>query len=64
MSRVVLVLSLVSLAACIWVTAFASTHAFYLLPTRAWELGADVLLALWKPQPVTGRAGSLLSLLG
>ncbi|WP_058973214.1 acyltransferase family protein [Type-D symbiont of Plautia stali] len=64
MSRVVLVLSLVSLAACIWVTAFASTHAFYLLPTRAWELGAGVLLALWKPQPVTGRAGSLLNLFG
>lgn len=64
MSSVVLILSVISLAACIWVTPFAATHAFYLLPTRAWELGAGVLLALWKPQPLTGRAAGLLNLLG
>ena len=64
MASVVLVLSLISLAACIWLTPLASTHAFYLLPTRAWELGAGALLALWRPQPLQGRAASLLNLLG
>ena len=64
MVSVVLTLSLLSLVACIWLTSVDSTQAFYLLPTRAWELGAGVLLALWKPQPVTGRAASLMNLLG
>ena len=64
MGSVVLILSVISLVACIGITSFATTHAFYLLPTRAWELGAGVLLALWKPQPLTGRAASLLNLLG
>jgi Predicted acyltransferases len=64
MRSVVLILSVISLVACIGITPFATTHAFYLLPTRAWELGAGVLLALWKPQPLTGRAASLLNLLG
>ena len=64
MVSVVLTISLISLVACIWLTSVDSTQAFYLLPTRAWELGAGVLLALWKPQPVTGRAASLMNLLG
>ncbi|WP_336777349.1 acyltransferase family protein [Pantoea sp. USHLN256] len=64
MAGVVLVLSLISLAACIWLTPFASTHAFYLLPTRAWELGAGVLLALWKPQPLEGRCANWLNVIG
>ncbi|MBY4886436.1 acyltransferase [Pantoea sp. DY-15] len=64
MAGVVLVLSALSLAACIWLTPLASTHAFYLLPTRAWEMGAGVLLALWKPKPLEGRAANLLNLLG
>ncbi len=64
MVSVVLTISLVSLVACIWLTSVDSTQAFYLLPTRAWELGAGVLLALWRPQPVTGRAASLMNLLG
>lgn len=64
MASVVLVLSALSLAACIWLTPLASTHAFYLLPTRAWEMGAGVLMALWKPKPLEGRAANLLNLLG
>ncbi|NIF00032.1 acyltransferase [Pantoea sp. Acro-805] len=64
MVSVVLTISLISFAACIWLTSVDSTQAFYLLPTRAWELGAGVLLALWRPQPVTGRAASLMNLLG
>lgn len=64
MAGIVLVLSVLSLAACIWLTPFASMHAFYLLPTRAWELGAGVLMALWKPQPLQGRSANLLNLLG
>ena len=45
---VLLALSVASLAACILATARAPTMAFYLLPTRAWELGAGALLAIWQ----------------
>lgn len=64
MAGVILVLSIASLAACLWLTPTDSTHAFYLLPTRAWELGAGVLLALWQPQPIVGRGANLCNLLG
>lgn len=64
MTGVVLLLSLLSLAGCLWLTPLSSTQAFYLLPTRAWELGAGVLLALWQPRPVTGRLASLCHLAG
>ncbi|MDJ1112935.1 acyltransferase family protein [Microbacterium dauci] len=37
-----------SLAASIVVTAHEPGTAFYLLPTRAWELGAGALLAVWQ----------------
>jgi peptidoglycan/LPS O-acetylase OafA/YrhL len=49
--RVLLVLSAIialSLAASIVVTAHEPGTAFYLLPTRAWELGAGALLAVWQ----------------
>jgi len=39
------VLSAVSLAASIWMTPRYPTHAFFLLPARAWELGVGALLA-------------------
>jgi peptidoglycan/LPS O-acetylase OafA/YrhL len=40
----------VSFAACIAVTYFNPSYAFYLLPTRAWELlaGSSLALAEWK----------------
>lgn len=39
------VLSALSLAAAIWQTGTNQTFAFFMLPTRAWELGAGALLA-------------------
>lgn len=46
----------VSLAASILVTPVEPSTAFYLLPTRAWELGAGALLAIWQMR--RGRASS------
>ncbi|WP_404443415.1 acyltransferase [Microbacterium marinum] len=45
-----------SLAASIVVTAYEPGTAFYLLPTRAWELGAGALLAVWQLR--RGRSSS------
>lgn len=39
-------LTLVSLAACLWLTANAGTFAFYGLPARAWEFGLGGLAVL------------------
>ena len=39
-------LSGTSLVLCIWLTGIDQAWAFYLLPTRAWELGAGALLAI------------------
>lgn len=64
MATVVTLLSLLSFAASVFLTPRDAMQAFYLLPTRAWELGAGVLLALWKPQPLQGSAASALNLLG
>ena len=61
---VVALLSLLSLAACIWLTPQNSSQAFYLLPTRGWELGAGVLLAMWKPRPIGGFWANLFTLAG
>lgn len=64
MSGIVVLLSLLSLAGCIWLTPQNSSQAFYLLPTRAWEFGAGVLLARWKPEPIRGCWASLFTLAG
>ena len=61
---VVALLSLLSLAGCIWLTPQNSSQAFYLLPTRGWELGAGVLLALWRPRPIGGLWANLFTLAG
>jgi peptidoglycan/LPS O-acetylase OafA/YrhL len=54
LSRHLLIILLVccafSFAACVVVTPFAPTAAFYLLPTRAWELLAGSGLAIAKKQ--------------
>lgn len=47
-------LTLASLAVSIVMTARFPNAAFYLLPSRGWELGAGVLLAVWQAQ---GRHG-------
>jgi hypothetical protein len=40
------VLTLLSLAACLFIARRWPVQAFYMLPTRAWEFGAGALLAL------------------
>jgi peptidoglycan/LPS O-acetylase OafA/YrhL len=42
----IIVLGLLSLTAAIWLTGVAQPWAFYLLPTRAWELAAGGLIAV------------------
>ena len=44
--RCIAVLCILSLIICVWGTARSPVAAFYLLPTRAWELGLGTLLAL------------------
>ena len=61
---VIWTLSLLSLVASIILTPVNVKNAFYLLHTRARELGAGVLLALYLPQPVGGKAANSLTLSG
>jgi peptidoglycan/LPS O-acetylase OafA/YrhL len=42
-------LSVLSFALCVWLTRHATNAAFYLLPSRAWELGLGGALAIWAP---------------
>jgi len=58
---VLAVLSLLSFAGSIVLTHVNQKAAFYLIPTRAWELGLGALLALWehrRPQAAAFGAGS------
>ncbi|HTI71521.1 MAG TPA: acyltransferase family protein [Candidatus Limnocylindria bacterium] len=52
------VLLLVSFAYCAWLTPRQTTTAFYLLPTRAWELlvGAVTCFGVSRPRAVWGQA--------
>jgi peptidoglycan/LPS O-acetylase OafA/YrhL len=53
-----LLLTGASLAAYLWLYPRSPGAAFYLLPTRAWELGLGVIAALWAGRiPVLARAG-------
>ncbi len=59
--------SLASLVLCVFLTQIKPTWAFYLLPTRAWELLAGALLALFSTNVTsTGRSlqKEVLALLG
>ncbi|WP_034912715.1 acyltransferase family protein [Erwinia sp. 9145] len=58
------IISLISLAVNIVVTPNDANNAFYLLHTRAWELGAGVLLALYRSRPLTGAKSLPFSLAG
>jgi hypothetical protein len=51
-----LTLTALSCAACVWVTGRNPASAFYLLPTRAWELGAGALLAVRQTRTGTRSA--------
>lgn len=49
-------LILISFAACVILTVLRPAHAFYWLPTRAWQIGVGVFLALLrKPHHEVGR---------
>jgi peptidoglycan/LPS O-acetylase OafA/YrhL len=55
-----------SLGWCIWRTQDDPTAAFYLLPSRAWQLATGAALALWLPTLARERpvAGTLCSVAG
>ncbi len=61
----VVTVGVVSLAASVWLTQHNQGAAFYLLPTRAWELMAGVLVALYlhgepeQRQPVSEVLGAI-----
>lgn len=63
---VLLGLAVLSLIACIALTEVAQTWAFYLLPTRAWELLAGGLLVTFRTgvRPMTERLANTLGLVG
>lgn len=59
------VITVTSLAANILASRFGGdTPAFYLLPTRAWELGAGALLAAWSARSSRAALNTVLALVG
>lgn len=54
-------LAIISLVACITVTPLAPSFAFFLLPTRAWEMLAGSLLAWTSNENVDRKAASWAS---
>jgi peptidoglycan/LPS O-acetylase OafA/YrhL len=63
---VLIAITVFSFAACVVLTTKNSTWAFYLLPTRAWELLSGCILATYRTDRRTGnqRLGSILSNIG
>lgn len=59
----VIVCALASLALCLVLTPMKPQSSYYLLHTRAWELGVGVLLALVKPTPVRGGIANVLNII-
>lgn len=60
-------ISAFSFATCVAMTMLYPTAAFYLLPTRAWELGLGALLAiLWSSpaRPSSQNAHNIMAILG
>lgn len=47
MPKLLVLLGIGSLLACLWMMTLSQPAAFYLLPFRAWELLAGVCLAIW-----------------
>ncbi|ABI78773.1 acyltransferase family protein [Hyphomonas neptunium ATCC 15444] len=47
-----------SLMASAWLSSRDPSFAYYMLPTRAWELAAGVLLALWHRTPGGAMTGT------
>lgn len=48
--KAIAILGLLSFTASVWVTPNAAASAFYMLPTRAWEMVAGGLLYLYPPR--------------
>ena len=58
-------LTLCSFAMCVYGTIYHQWAAFFLLPTRAWELLIGGLLASWRPIPrVKAVTGDLVAITG
>lgn len=57
---ILVLLCAVSLIGCIALTMRYAPHAFYLLPSRAWELGAGAALAIWTRDRNVPWAGNAL----
>jgi peptidoglycan/LPS O-acetylase OafA/YrhL len=63
--RSLLTLALISLVACVFITPKNPSYAFYLIPTRAWELFIGSILALHVlPGPTDRRLREVLSVIG
>lgn len=63
---IIVTLSALSLALSVRLTMGQPTAAFYLLPGRAWELGAGVLMALWLERArgrIARRPAEVLSII-
>ena len=65
---VVLAVSAVSFVISVYTVSNSPDAAFYLLPSRAWELGAGALLAIWASKQrrysPRGRAAEVATILG
>ncbi len=60
------IIGVLSLAASVWLTGVNQPWAFFLLPTRAWELAIGGLLAVWSPElrALPRRVAALASPIG
>ncbi len=54
----IILIFVASLGVSAWLSVHEPSFAYYLLPTRAWELAAGVLLALWHRQPGGTKTGA------
>ena len=63
LATVLVVMSAVSLAMCIWLTYYRAPWAFFSLPTRAWEFGLGGL-GFMLPTELLVRRKSLFSAIG
>lgn len=62
-TSLILCLVLLSFLGCVILTTLRPAHAFYWLPTRAWQIGVGVALAIIRKRETTGRnQGYLASL--
>lgn len=59
---IVVGLTLASFVFCMWWVQFSPAGAFYMLPSRAWELGIGAMAALFV-RNMHGRTGTMLSAL-